>query len=270
LIELTFELNESGSNHAIGSLDSGYYVMQAESSTSAHMFELVLVLLICCLALCTAVDPLSIRHVKVVFMNHLDVGFDGIDPVLGFAKNVLNRYFDVYFPRALRTSAEMRSQGSSYIYTTHAYLISMYLDCPIGLGLHCPTDQQRHDLIRGIERGDIVWHAFPFNAQTEWSEPSLLEFGFEFAQTLSTRFNISTAWSPPRVMSQRDVPGMTRAMLPLLRKHGVVGLSFGVNSASATAAVPKIFRWLDEPSGSEMLTMYHPGGLSTVEHLNYY
>ncbi len=54
----------------------------------------------------------DITQVHVVFSNHLDVGFDGIDPVLGFSKNVVNRYFDVYFPRAIQTANSMRSLGT--------------------------------------------------------------------------------------------------------------------------------------------------------------
>ena len=103
------------------------------------MFEFaspLCLLLLAALALSAAATPAapaSIRHVRVVYMNHLDVGFDGIgaarscstmhtilamqfkndlfitsscfaDPELGFAKNVVNRYFDVYFPRALATA----------------------------------------------------------------------------------------------------------------------------------------------------------------------
>lgn len=34
-----------------------------------------------------------------------DIGFDGIDPQLGTDDNVINKYFDEYFPRAVRTNA---------------------------------------------------------------------------------------------------------------------------------------------------------------------
>ena len=37
--------------------------------------------------------------IYVVFSNHLDVGFDGISPQIGYAFNVINEYFRVYFPR---------------------------------------------------------------------------------------------------------------------------------------------------------------------------
>jgi hypothetical protein len=41
-------------------------------------------------------------------MNHLDVGFDGIDPYVGFASNVVNYYFTVYFPRAIATANALK------------------------------------------------------------------------------------------------------------------------------------------------------------------
>lgn len=43
-------------------------------------------------------------------------------------------------------------------------------------------------------------------------------------------------------MSQRDVPGMTRATIPLLTALGVKGVSVGVNTYSASAEVPAIYR----------------------------
>lgn len=46
---------------------------------------------------------------KKVFMNHLDVGYDGISPEIGYVYNVMNKYFDVYFPLAIETAITMES-----------------------------------------------------------------------------------------------------------------------------------------------------------------
>ena len=43
-------------------------------------------------------------------------------------------------------------------------------------------------------------------------------------------------------MSQRDVPGMTRATIPLLTSLGVKAVSVGANTYSASAEVPAIYR----------------------------
>ncbi len=63
---------------------------------------------------------------------------------MGLINNVLNRYFDIYFPRAVALAEAMRSMGldERFIYTTHPFLLHLYLDCrPFslsGIPLHCP------------------------------------------------------------------------------------------------------------------------------------
>ncbi len=120
----------------------------------------------------------DVTHVHVVFSNHLDVGFDGIDPILGFSRNVVNRYFDVYFPRAIETANAMRALGTDrFIWMTQSWLVSFYLDCPPGMGLHCPSSEQQSALIAAVQRGDITYHAWPFNSELEVCDPTLLDFG---------------------------------------------------------------------------------------------
>jgi hypothetical protein len=60
---------------------------------------------------------------------------------------------------------------------------------------------------------------------------------------------------------QRDVPGLTRASIPVLASRGVRSITGGVNAFSAPPGVPKNtpFVWRDEESGSELLAMWHPG-----------
>jgi len=82
----------------------------------------------------------TITTVHVIFMNHLDVGtkvlsrlkssmelkfykytlgYNGIYPEIGFAYNVINKYFDIYFPAAINTSLYLRSLGSnSFLFCT--------------------------------------------------------------------------------------------------------------------------------------------------------
>jgi hypothetical protein len=49
----------------------------------------------------------------------------------GFAFTIINKYFDVYFERAINTSAVLRQHNPPYhyVYTTQAFLTSLYLDC---------------------------------------------------------------------------------------------------------------------------------------------
>ncbi|XP_069114575.1 uncharacterized protein [Argopecten irradians] len=53
-----------------------------------------------------------IKHVHMIFMNHLDVGYDGLLPEqIGFINNILNKYFNVYFPRAIQVATELLGLG---------------------------------------------------------------------------------------------------------------------------------------------------------------
>eukprot|EP00456_Euglypha_rotunda_P022119 TRINITY_DN18779_c0_g2_i2.p1 TRINITY_DN18779_c0_g2~~TRINITY_DN18779_c0_g2_i2.p1 ORF type:complete len:115 (+),score=12.52 TRINITY_DN18779_c0_g2_i2:127-471(+) len=54
----------------------------------------------------------TIDTVHLIFMNHLDVGYNGI-PLTGFINNILNIYFHEYYPRAISVSKTLKSLGSS-------------------------------------------------------------------------------------------------------------------------------------------------------------
>ncbi len=60
---------------------------------------------------------------------------------------------------------------------------------------------------------------------------------------------------------QRDVPGFTRAALPILYAQGVRAVTVGVNGGSAPPGVPhnQPFIWRDTQSQTDMLAMWHPG-----------
>eukprot|EP01126_Amoeba_proteus_P059319 TRINITY_DN7739_c0_g1_i8.p1 TRINITY_DN7739_c0_g1~~TRINITY_DN7739_c0_g1_i8.p1 ORF type:complete len:363 (-),score=58.11 TRINITY_DN7739_c0_g1_i8:168-1256(-) len=211
---------------------------------------------------------LNIRKVHVVWMNHLDVGYNGI-PVTGFINNVLNVYFHSHFPRALRLQKALRLLGSTdrFIYTTHPWLVSLYLDCPTlvlaNVTLKCPSLEAVEEFTQAILRGDIVWHAGPFNLQPENMDPSLFEYGLSMAQDLDIRFNIQRKLG---VLSQRDVPGMTRSVIPLLVKHNVLGITVGQNFGTPPVAVPKLFRWREPASQTEVIGIYHPFGYGDIHH----
>ena len=60
-----------------------------------------------------------------------DVGYSAMDKP-GFVNNVLNLYFVEYFRRAAKLGEELRSVGFSnyFKYTTHPWLVAMFIDCP--------------------------------------------------------------------------------------------------------------------------------------------
>ncbi|ELR18406.1 uncharacterized protein ACA1_138180 [Acanthamoeba castellanii str. Neff] len=234
------------------------------------------VVLLATLAFCATASnswgPADIKRVHVVFSNHLDVGFDGLGPKeIGFAFTIINKYFDEYFARGMNTSAVLRQRDPPYryVYTTQAYLTSLYLDCidpsrwtypapglqangPRPPPLHCPDAAARQALIDGVKRGDIWWHAFPFNSEPEVYDHSLFQSSVNLAKDLAR----SLGRPAPKTLSQRGisfrpfefdsaaalalidghVPGMTRGVIPLLSELGIEAISVGVNGGSSPPA----------------------------------
>jgi hypothetical protein len=196
----------------------------------------------------TKVDASSIQRVHIVFSCHLDVGYARL------IADIVNEWFDTYFPASIAASEKMRQlypqpDGDRFTFMTHSWLVSMYLDCPSGLGFHCPNSSAVSAFVAAVKRGDIYWHAYGFNSEPEgYPDARLFEFGVQLTHALDDQFGLPHKTT----LSQRDVPGMTRAVLPLLNKHGVNALSIGVNGGCAPAAVPSIFRWTDLASNASV------------------
>lgn len=211
----------------------------------------------------------GVKRVHLIFSNHLDIGFhSGLPLTPGNDANVLSRYFKEFFPAAVQVAESMRARGGNerYRYLTHSFLVSLYLECPAKIGIYCPTTTEVADFENAVRNGDIVWHALPHNLQAEFMDAELLDWAVQMTHALDKRFHLP----PKSTVSQRDVPGLTRAAVPILAKAGVKGLSVGVNSGSAPPAVPKStpFFWRDEPSNTSIIAFWHPGGYSgsPVDH----
>lgn len=205
----------------------------------------------------------DIKHVHLLFMNHLDVGYDGLLPEeLGFVNNVINKYFVEYFPRSINTSATLRELGyyEKQIYTTHPWLVRLYLHCPpnlvlSGIKLQCPNETEKAKFIAAARRGDITWHAGPMNMYMETMDPMMVGFGVQLSIDLDKELGIKRKY---RTLSQRDVPAMTQAVLPILTDLGIEAVSVGVNTVTAPPAVPPIFNW--KFKNSSVIGIWHPGG----------
>eukprot|EP00054_Salpingoeca_dolichothecata_P017102 m.101784 g.101784 ORF g.101784 m.101784 type:complete len:854 (-) comp22306_c0_seq1:77-2638(-) len=205
----------------------------------------------------------GIEEVHIVSMNHLDVGYNGINPIRGFINNILNVYFHLYFPRAIEVAETLRVENRTegFVYTTHPFLVSLYLDCPpnlvlSGIQLRCPSASEVETFKAAVLRGDITWHRGPMNLQPENMDANLFEGAIALAADLDKLFGLPLK----QTLSQRDVPGMTRGVVPLLVKNNASAISIGVNGGSCPSLVPKLFVWKDKPSGAEILTMVHPYG----------
>ena len=162
----------------------------------------------------------NITTVHLIQSNHLDVGYtaDAVD--------VINTYFDSFFPRAIQVGKELRDSGGKerLAWMTQTYLVSLFLSCPPDIGLHCPSDSAVSAFKAAVAAGDITWQAFPHNAELMMLDKSMLEFG------VNVTHDIDDLLKQPRktVVSSRDVPGFDRSIIPVLKKVGIkVSVSFG-------------------------------------------
>ena len=207
----------------------------------------------------------TVRKVHVISMNHLDVGYyAGRDNETGLAVQVLNRYLDEYFDRAINISRSLVKGGYSerYIYTTHPWLVSLYLDCPeitlANIPLRCPNKTQVDNFKAAVNDGLIAWHAGPMNLQTDNLGDVLFEYGLELSKNLDSLFGINRTHP---VLSQRDVPGLTKAVVPRLVGRGIKAISVGVNPGTAPPAVPSPFVWkFDEGDTDGVIFFQVKGG----------
>jgi hypothetical protein len=140
--------------------------------------------------------------------------------------------------------------------------VTFFFDCPghaasnPSFPIHCPSTSLVADVTDAIHRGWLTWHAFPLNSEPESYDAELFVAGVDLCQQLADRFSMPK----PTVLSQRDVPGLTRAVIPLLVERGVRALSVGANTYSASASVPRIYRWLEPASEATVIALQHPGG----------
>ena len=205
-------------------------------------------------------EGVPITHVHMVQASHFDAGFAYT------IKDVLQLWWYTHFPRAtaLGEAIDANSTLSSTIglrFTAQAWLIDLFFHCPPGVpGLRCPTAAEQAALSNAIARGWLTWHAFPFNSEAEMHLADTLTAGVQLVHALDDRFGLPHK----ATMSQRDVPGTTRGVIPVLAAAGVGAFSIGVNGASTPPFTPRVFLWHDAESGASMPMMVHPFGYGDI------
>jgi len=204
-------------------------------------------------------DAVPIKKVHVIQSNHFDAGYGNT------TVNMLNKYYDRFFPRALADFKGLHntSNGEGLKWMTQSWIISLYLNCPPNLGLHCPNAENKAMVLDLIKEGVIRWHAFPFNAELALISPDLFKFGVEMTQALSKK----TGAPIPTVLSQRDVPGVTRAMIPTFLEAGLNGISIGSNVRVNPPIVPPIFRWRNSGRQPKESNLTHETRLANDEEI---
>ena len=223
----------------------------------------------------------GVEIVHLLSMSHIDVGYHvGYSP---FARiiEVLQAYVDVFFPRAIAIARALRDIGGQerLLYTSHSWLISLYLHCPANLTLsgevlRCPSASAVAELRAAIECGDIYFHAGAFNIEYEQALNSdVIDASFALARDLADELGVER----PTVLSLRDVPGTTRALVPIMVRNNISTISIGVNDAAPNADMPNPGVWRDPETNTSVLYMQtgpgicypwppgpdplHPGGL---------
>ena len=182
---------------------------------------------------------MEIKKVLIIFKTHLDVGFTD------FAANVRKKYEEVFIPNAIKTAGELRKENgeAAFKWTTGSWLIYEYLK-------NAPEEKVK-ELSEAILNGDICWHGLPCTTHTELMDRELFEYGLSLSRRLDERFGRKTI-----AAKMTDVPGHTKAMIPLLKKAGIEFLHIGVNPASAVPEVPEIFRWQCD-TGEKITVIYN-------------
>ena len=145
----------------------------------------------------------DVKRVLVMFKCHLDVGFT--DTQAG----VMRKYFDVYYPEAMKRANAMREAGADrYTWTTGSWLLYEYLE-------QAGSDARKR-MEQAIAAGDIAWHALPFSWQTEVLDRSMIAGALGFSKSLDLRFGRTTAGA-----KMTDVPGHTLGLVEPLAANGV-------------------------------------------------
>jgi hypothetical protein len=187
------------------------------------------------------VNALPITRVHVVSKTHLDLGFTRQ------AVGVVEEYLDLHIPRVIAVNRLLRDAGRTerLTWTLGSWMVHEYLERA--------DARRRREFEDAIANEFVVWHALPFTVQTEFMTASLLRGALGLSKRLDTWFGRDTIAG-----KMSDVPGHTRAMVPLLAEADVEFLHVGVNSAINMPQVPPLFVWRDDASSTQVTVMYHP------------
>ncbi len=180
-------------------------------------------------------DKRSPGEILILFKTHLDLGYTAL------AEDVFRQYMDNYIPQALALAKQTRSSPYRFRWSVGSWLFEQYRrvkgDTP--------------ELQEAVGQGDIRWHGLPFTTHTEYMTEGLFESGLTLSRRLDKRYGTRTI-----AAKMTDVPGHTRAMIPLLARAGIRFLHLGVNPASTMPEVPTLF-WWQAPAGEKVLVMYN-------------
>lgn len=183
----------------------------------------------------------NIGKIIVLFLTHLDIGFTD------FSENVIEKYNKQFIPNAIKVGEEIaeRNIPEGFVWSTGSWLPWQYL--------RQASPAERAHMENAIKKGILKWHGMPFTMHSELCDEPLYNYGLSLFKELDEKFGIHTISG-----KLTDVPGHTKAIVPLLADAGIEFLHIGVNPASSVPEVPKLFRW--QFDGREITVMYNKGG----------
>ncbi len=181
----------------------------------------------------------DVTEVHVIFKTHLDVGFTD------YAHKVVDRYMTQFIPDAIALARKMQADypDEPFCWTVGSWLVHEFL--------RRASPEQTQVMKSAIGEGLVNWHALPFTTHTEFMDADLLRYGLSLSRDLDRRFGRQTIAG-----KMTDVPGHTRAMIPILREAGVRFFHVGVNPAATVPDVPPLFIWRDVATASDLIVAY--------------
>ena len=176
------------------------------------------------------------KKVFVVSKTHLDLGFTD------YAENIRQKYINEFIPQAVKLAKSVNTDSKkNFIWTTGSWLIKE--------ALLYSTEEQKEKLISALKEGNIVPHAMPFTTHTELLDDDTLNYGLSIVDGIDEIRGRKTV-----AAKMTDVPGHTKAIVPLLARRGIKLLHIGVNGASAVPQVPECFLW--KCGNDEIIVIY--------------
>lgn len=176
------------------------------------------------------------KKIFVVSKTHLDLGFTD------YAENIRRKYIDNFIPQAIALANEVNTYSDkNFIWTTGSWIIKEALE-------HS-NPEQKSLLIKALKDENIVPHALPFTTHSELFDKDTFDYGLSIVDEIDEIRGKKTISA-----KMTDVPGHTKAIVPLLAKHGIKLLHIGVNGVSAVPDVPECFLW--KCDDAEVIVIY--------------
>ncbi|HEV2483622.1 MAG TPA: hypothetical protein VGS79_28345 [Puia sp.] len=187
------------------------------------------------------VPDTALKEIIFVFKSHHDIGYTD------YAEGVLQTYSEVNFPEAQALIDRTKDQppGKQFVWTVAGWPMQEVLDRA--------TPGLKSKLETSLVNGNLVFHALPFNMETESCDPEMMVRGMNISSTLAREYHLPL----PRDAKQTDVPCHSWFLPTLLKHSGVDILHIGCNPASNSPEVPMLF-WWEGPDGSRLMTFYYP------------